>query len=85
MIIPSKLSFSQTTIFTEMSALAAKHNALNLGQGFPDYDPPAELLDLVKKYIDNHKHQYAPMAGVPALREMLAQKVAKSYDCFVNS
>lgn len=85
MIIPSKLSFSQTTIFTEMSALAAKHNALNLGQGFPDYDPPAELLDLVKKYIDNHKHQYAPMAGVPALREMLAQKVAKSYDCCVNS
>lgn len=85
MIIPSKLSVSQTTIFTEMSALAAKHNALNLGQGFPDYDPPAELLDLVKKYIDKHKHQYAPMAGVPALREMLAQKVAKSYDCCVNS
>ncbi|CAG0906098.1 unnamed protein product, partial [Darwinula stevensoni] len=63
MQITSKLSSSQTTIFTEMSALATQHQALNLGQGFPDYDPPSALLDLVKDTIDDHKHQYAPMAG----------------------
>jgi methionine aminotransferase len=80
----SKLSSSQTTIFTEMSALAMKHQALNLGQGFPDYDPPAALLDLVKDAIDDHKHQYAPMAGVLALREIISQKVLHAYRQYVN-
>ncbi len=84
MQITSKLSSSQTTIFTEMSALATQHNALNLGQGFPDYDPPSALLDLVKDAIDDHKHQYAPMAGVLALREIIAQKVLHAYGQYVN-
>ncbi len=84
MQITSKLSSSQTTIFTEMSALATQHNALNLGQGFPDYDPPVALLDLVKKSIDDHKHQYAPMAGVMALREVISQKVLQTYRQYVN-
>jgi len=84
MQIRSKLSSSQTTIFTEMSALATQHQALNLGQGFPDYDPPSALLDLVKKYIDDHKHQYAPMPGVLALREIIAQKVLHAYGQYVH-
>jgi len=84
MHITSKLTSSQTTIFTEMSALATQHNALNLGQGFPDYDPPSALLDLVKDAIDDHKHQYAPMAGVMALREVISQKVLHAYGQYVN-
>ena len=84
MHITSKLTSSQTTIFTEMSALATQHNALNLGQGFPDYDPPSALLDLVKDAIDDHKHQYAPMAGVMALREVISQKVLHAYRQYVN-
>lgn len=84
MLIISKLTSSQTTIFTEMSALATQHQALNLGQGFPDYDPPRALLDLVKDAIDDHKHQYAPMAGVLALREIIAQKVLHAYGQYVN-
>jgi len=84
MQIRSKLSSSQTTIFTEMSALATQHQALNLGQGFPDYDPPAALLDLVKKSIDDHKHQYAPMPGVLELREIIAQKVLHAYGQYVH-
>jgi len=84
MQITSKLSSSQTTIFTEMSALASQHQALNLGQGFPDYDPPVALLDLVKDAIDDHKHQYAPMAGVMALREIISQKVFHAYGQYVH-
>jgi methionine transaminase len=84
MQITSKLTSSQTTIFTEMSALATQHQALNLGQGFPDYDPPRALLDLVKDAIDDHKHQYAPMAGVMALREIISQKVLHAYGQYVH-
>lgn len=84
MQITSKLSSSQTTIFTQMSALATQHQALNLGQGFPDYDPPSALLDLVKDAIDDHKHQYAPMAGVMVLREIISQKVLRAYGQYVN-
>lgn len=84
MHITSKLSSAQTTIFTEMSALAIQHGALNLGQGFPDYDPPSTLLDLVVKYTRDHKHQYAPMAGVLALREKIAQKAGRAYGQYIN-
>lgn len=82
-IIPSKLSSSQTTIFSEMSSLAAQYGALNLGQGFPDYDPPVELLQLVKKNIDDHRHQYAPMTGVLPLREAISQKIRGCYNQFI--
>ncbi|MBC7885260.1 MAG: aminotransferase class I/II-fold pyridoxal phosphate-dependent enzyme [Saprospiraceae bacterium] len=84
MHIKSKLSSSTVTIFTAMSALATKHGALNLGQGFPDYDPPTELLGLVKKYIGAHKHQYAPMAGVLELREAISKKMSESYGQYVH-
>ncbi len=80
----SKLSSAQVTIFTEMSALATQYNAINLGQGFPDFDPPGELLELVKKHLSDHKNQYAPMAGALTLREALSDKLLQAYSCKVS-
>ena len=68
-----------TTIFTVMSALAAEHGAINLSQGFPDFSGPTELLEGVANYLRSGANQYAPMAGVPALRMAVAEKVAALY------
>lgn len=79
----SKLPRVGTTIFTKMSRLAEEHQAINLAQGFPEFDCAPELQKLVGKYITQGKNQYAPMAGVMALREAIAKKVfaatAKEY------
>ncbi|HEK21299.1 pyridoxal phosphate-dependent aminotransferase [Mucilaginibacter sp.] len=75
----SKLPQTGTTIFTTMSALAAKHNAINLSQGFPDYDCSPELIELVTKAMQAGHNQYAPMAGLPALREQIAIKTERLY------
>ncbi|MBK9735412.1 MAG: aminotransferase class I/II-fold pyridoxal phosphate-dependent enzyme [Saprospiraceae bacterium] len=82
--IPSKISSQQTTIFTEMSALSAQYNAINLGQGFPNFEPPKPLLELVNFYLNNAKNQYAPMAGVMALREAISLKILTSYNRYVH-
>jgi methionine aminotransferase len=79
MHITSKLPNVGTTIFTVMSALANQHGAINLSQGFPNFDCPEELKDLVNKYLREGKNQYVPMAGLPALRERLAQKIQSMY------
>lgn len=71
----SKLPRVGTTIFTKMSRLAEEHQAINLAQGFPEFDCAPELQKLVGKYIAQGKNQYAPMAGVMALREAIARKV----------
>ncbi|MCF2486930.1 methionine aminotransferase [Dyadobacter sp. CY347] len=71
----SKLPRVGTTIFTKMSRLAEEHKAINLAQGFPEFDCAPELQKLVGKYIAQGKNQYAPMAGVMALREAIAKKV----------
>lgn len=71
----SKLPRVGTTIFTKMSRLAEEHRAINLAQGFPEFDCAPELQKLVGKYIAEGKNQYAPMAGVMPLREAIAQKV----------
>ncbi|MCF0064878.1 methionine aminotransferase [Dyadobacter chenwenxiniae] len=71
----SKLPRVGTTIFTKMSRLAEEHQAINLAQGFPEFDCASELQQLVGKYITQGKNQYAPMAGVMALREAIAKKV----------
>ena len=71
----SKLPRVGTTIFTKMSRLAEEHRAINLAQGFPEFDCAPELQKLVAKYIAQGKNQYAPMAGVMALREAIARKV----------
>ena len=67
----SKLADVQTTIFTVMSALAERHSAINLSQGFPDFDGPAELLARVQHYLTHGFNQYPPMAGVQSLREAI--------------
>src|SRR5690606_6489409 len=75
MNIESKLPSVGTTIFTVMSALAEKHSAINLGQGFPDFDCDRRLVDAVTEAMAAGKNQYPPMAGVPALREAIARKI----------
>ena len=75
----SKLADVQTTIFTVMSALAQRHDAINLSQGFPDFDGPPELLQRVQHYLTNGFNQYPPMAGVVSLRQAIAEKVADLY------
>lgn len=68
-----------TTIFTVMSQLAAEHKAINLGQGFPDFDPDPLLLDEVNTAMREGHNQYPPMPGIPLLRESIQKKVKKLY------
>ena len=77
--IQSKLPEVGTTIFTVMSQLALEHNAVNLGQGFPDFLMSDELTHLVSKAMQNGFNQYTHMNGFPLLRERLAEKAAKLY------
>jgi methionine aminotransferase len=70
----SKLPRVGTTIFTVMSRLAAETGAINLGQGFPDFDPPQRLRELVAAHLAAGHNQYAPMAGLPALTEAIAER-----------
>ncbi|MDP1672625.1 MAG: methionine aminotransferase, partial [Burkholderiales bacterium] len=77
--IDSKLPRVGTTIFTVMSRLAAEHKAINLSQGFPDFDCAPELRALLTKYINSGVNQYPPMAGIPALREAIAEKITTLY------
>jgi methionine transaminase len=78
-IPPSKLPRVGTTIFTVMSGLAAKHNAINLSQGFPNWNPDPRLQDLVTEYMQKGLNQYAPMPGLPVLRERIAHKMNTLY------
>ena len=84
-MITSKLPNVGTTIFTTMSQLAAETGALNLSQGFPDYDGPQGLRDAVVRHINAGHNQYAPMTGLPALREQVAAKVLRQYGARVNA
>jgi methionine aminotransferase len=77
--INSKLPATGTSLFTVMSALAIEHNAINLGQGFPDFQMDQTLAELAKKAIADGYNQYAPMAGYMPLRESIAQKVESLY------
>ena len=79
MNIDSKLPQVGTTIFTVMSQLALQHRAANLGQGFPDFDCDPRLQALVTEAMRAGHNQYAPMAGVPALRAAIAAKTARLY------
>ena len=75
----SKLPNVGTTIFTTMSQLAAQTGALNLSQGFPDFDGPDALRESVGRHVMAGHNQYAPMTGLPALRDQVAIKVASLY------
>lgn len=83
-MISSKLPKVGTNIFSIMSALAAEHKAVNLSQGFPDFPCSPALIDLVYSAMKNGNNQYAPMAGLLALREQIAIKTEKLYHKIVN-
>jgi methionine transaminase len=78
-VIQTKLPKVGTTIFTVMSALATETGAVNLGQGFPDFDCDPRLIDAVVDAMRGGHNQYPPMAGVPALRQAVADKIEKLY------
>ena len=82
--IHSKLPNVGTTIFTVMSQLAVEHNAINLGQGFPDFPMSHELTGLVYKAMKDGYNQYVHMNGLLLLRERLAEKIQKLYNTVVN-
>ena len=84
MNIKSKLPDIGTTIFTTMSQLAVQYNAVNLGQGFPDFMMSETLTELVNKAMKNGMNQYAPMPGLPLLRERLAEKVQRLYETEID-
>ncbi|MBL0422069.1 pyridoxal phosphate-dependent aminotransferase [Ramlibacter sp. AW1] len=77
--LASKLPEVGTTIFTVMSSLAAQHGAVNLGQGFPDFECASHLVDAVCDAMKAGHNQYPPMTGVPALRQAVSDKIATHY------
>jgi methionine transaminase len=79
MTIETKLPKVGTTIFSVMSHLAVQHKAVNLGQGFPDFEPPQALRDAVSRAMANGLNQYAPGIGTAALREQIALKTERLY------
>ncbi len=81
----SKLPRVGTTIFTVMSRLAVEHSAVNLGQGFPDFEPPDLLCQRLSEAIREGRNQYAPMHGVAALREAIAEKTRDDYGRVVDA
>jgi methionine aminotransferase len=80
----SKLPTVGTTIFSVMSKLAQEHHAINLSQGFPDYDTNPQLIDFVTEAMKNGHNQYAPMPGLPILRELIAEKTQRLYQASYN-
>lgn len=84
MQVTDKLSAFGTTIFTTMSALAQKHNAINLSQGFPDFMPDEKLLSIAQKYIQSPYQQYAPMPGATELRETISQIIQTCHQRKIN-
>lgn len=82
--IKSKLPDVSTTIFTVMNQLALQHNAINLGQGFPDFNMSEELIVLVNQAMKNGFNQYTHMNGLPLLRERLAEKMLDLYNAHIH-
>ena len=83
-VIASRLAGFGTTIFTEMSALALRTGSINLGQGFPDEDGPHEVLEAAARALRDGHNQYAPLAGVPALLEAIADHQQRFYGLDVD-
>jgi len=82
--VTSKLPDVGTTIFTVMSQLANETGALNLSQGFPSFDPPGALVERVAWHLANGGNQYAPMPGLPALRQFIADKNRRFQGCSLD-
>jgi len=83
-MLRNKLPGKGTNIFSVMTAMAQQHDAINLSQGFPDFDGPEALRERVAYHMAHGHNQYAPLAGVPELRELIADKVLDLYGCKVN-
>ncbi len=83
-MLRNKLPGTGTTVFTVMSKMAQDQGAINLSQGFPDFDGPQALRDRVVFHLNHGHNQYAPLAGVPELREQIAAKVLDLYGCSVD-
>jgi methionine transaminase len=82
--VSSKLPKVGASIFSKMSAMAQEYGALNLSQGFPDFEMDPLLIELVYGYMKNGANQYAPMAGAPSLRKVLSEKIEKLYGVAYN-
>ena len=80
----TKLPKVGTTIFTVMSQLAAECKAINLGQGFPDFDVPARLVDALGRAMRDGHNQYSPMMGIPSLRNAIAGMAAAIRACMAR-
>lgn len=85
MILPHKHQAAETTIFSVMSALAAEHKAINLSQGFPDFPIEEQLIELVTKAMKEGANQYAPMTGLPALRQAIRQDFLRRYGLTIDA
>ena len=83
-MIRSKLPQVGMTIFTRMTQLANQYEAHNLSQGFPEFDVPSGLMNLVERHIRAGHNQYAPMQGVAALREQISRKVSALYNASID-
>ncbi|RZL48985.1 MAG: aminotransferase class I/II-fold pyridoxal phosphate-dependent enzyme [Pedobacter sp.] len=83
-LINSKLPTVGTTIFSVMSKLAQEHNAINLSQGFPDYETDQKLINFVADAMQDGHNQYAPMIGLPVLRELISDKMEAVYGASYN-
>ena len=83
-MLRSKLPGTGTTIFTIKSKMAQDEGAINLSQGFPDFDGPQALRERVAYHMDHGHNQYAPLTGVPELREQIATMVLDLYDCKID-
>ena len=81
---PSKLPGHTTSIFTVMSQLAYKHKAVNLSQGYPNFETDDELKDLVTQAMKDGYNQYAPLAGIRPLREQIVQKIENLHEKIVR-
>lgn len=77
--IQSKLPKTGTSIFAVMSQLAVENNAINLSQGFPDFEVSGELIEKIGQFMRKGYNQYAPMPGVPALRQAIVRKASETY------
>ena len=80
MTVRTKLPNLPTSIFTTMSVLAREQGAINLSQGFPNFEPDPKLIELVARAMRDGYNQYAPMAGIYSLRDVISEKIYTLYD-----
>ncbi len=85
MNIQSRIPDITTSIFAIMSKMATDHDAINLSQGFPDFQVDPVLINLVQRYMKNGNNQYAPMPGAPALRAIIAEVLSSTYNRIVDA